>query len=482
MIQHNAEHYEAVQTYPILKGYLEHFREVSKNNEIPGLLSFFFIQGQAALPYVRIPVGASNIDPRVSIFWIQDTRTGKSVAFEIIEKVMTDCGLDCIDYTTGTDAAMVGSWTTAIEDGDEVKRKTPGVLAGLKGVNFDEGSIILKPSQHSEQTVLFLQSALNSAGTGRNVLTKHMKDGTITIESLVSLWITTFPPKGIKEHVLDKGIFQRVLVYWRHWTLEMKREVAHELAAAVHKKPSFTISYENITDYFKELQTRLVERCCKLNGIGTTDWDEAGLASKAEDEAVCKQQEDWTMAVMREMFTIDDSYIPALIQAIDEYYNIVENMDPKKQGVCASFIMGLQNYTNVIAHHMAMIEGVWVVTGQHIDMAKEILFDLYQNLIHWLESEVKVGMQAAEARQVEKTWKDVYYRTEQFDFDGHRGANWVRKTEMLTNFGTAQNLTSPTSINNRFTQVGSKMFEPTKEGRHKYLRLKDEYRSNKGNA
>ena len=100
MIEHRADKYEAVSRYPILKGYLSHFKEVSKNNEIPGLLSFFFILGQAALPYVRIPVGGSNLCPRVSVFWIQDTRTGKSVAFEVIQKVMKDSGLDVVDYST----------------------------------------------------------------------------------------------------------------------------------------------------------------------------------------------------------------------------------------------------------------------------------------------------------------------------------------------------------------------------------------------
>lgn len=40
MIEHSVEHYECMQKYPILRGYLEHFREVSKDNEIPGLLSF----------------------------------------------------------------------------------------------------------------------------------------------------------------------------------------------------------------------------------------------------------------------------------------------------------------------------------------------------------------------------------------------------------------------------------------------------------
>lgn len=469
MMQHTADHYEAVQSYPILKGYLEHFREVSKNNEIPGLLSFFFIQGQAALPFVRIPIGASNIDPRVSVFWIQDTRTGKSVAFEIIQKIMKDCDLECIDYTTGTDAAMVGSFTRVREGDEDVLVQTPGALAGRKGINFDEGSVILKPSQHSEQTVLFLQSALNAAGTGRNILTKHMKDGTITIKSEVSLWITTFPPKGIKEHVLDKGIFQRVLLYWRDWTLDMKRDVAHSLAESVHRRPSFTVSYEEVVNYFKDLEVRLRDRVLSLNGISHLEW----IDGTDEDK------EAWTMNAMDDMFNIDDSYVPALIAAIDEYYDIVENMDPKKQGVCASFIMGLQNYTNIIAHHMAMLEGTWTVTGRHIDMAKEILYDLYHNLIHWLESEVKVGMQAAETRQMEKQWKDIYFRTEQFDFGDHRGAHWVKKTEMLQNFGRAQNLSSQTSINNRYSQVSAKMFDQTQEGRNKYVRLKAEFRNMK---
>ena len=80
-IEHSADKYECVQKNEVLSGYLGHFREVSINNEIPGLLSFFFVQGQCALPYVRIPIGASNIDPRVNVFWIQDTRTGKSVAY-----------------------------------------------------------------------------------------------------------------------------------------------------------------------------------------------------------------------------------------------------------------------------------------------------------------------------------------------------------------------------------------------------------------
>ena len=52
MIDHSVEHYECTDI-PNSKRVFEHFREVSKDNEIPGPLSFFFILGQVALPFVR---------------------------------------------------------------------------------------------------------------------------------------------------------------------------------------------------------------------------------------------------------------------------------------------------------------------------------------------------------------------------------------------------------------------------------------------
>jgi len=468
MMEHRADKYECVRKYPILRGYLEHYNQVSRNNEIPGLLSFFFIQGQAAIPYVRIPVGGSNLDPRVSIFWIQDTRTGKSASYQVIEQLLKAAGLDSVDYNSGNDAALVG---TLIPDPDDEDRQNPqmivrpGILAGRKGLNFDEGSVLLKGGQHNENTTLFLQSALNSAGTGRNILVKHMARDTFTIKSEVSLWITTYPPKGIKEHVLEKGIFQRVLTYWRHWTLEMKRAVAHELATAVHNKPKYTVSFDEVADYFIDLQERLKARTIELSTLSPLEFNDMS----ADD------QETMVMSLMDRMFTIDITYIPALIDAIDSYYTLVENMSPDKQGVCASFIMGLQNYTSVLAHHMAMIEGTWVVRGDHVDMAKEILYDLYHNLIHWLESEVKVGSGNKEKGQMEGFWRDAYNRCERFDFDDTRGQGYVKKSELLKAFSQVSNFSSPSTINIKYNEYGAKMFKDTREGVRVYVRLRDDY-------
>mgnify|MGYP003122764440 FL=1 len=75
-----ATEYEAVKKYPLFAGYLEHFNQTSIDNDIPGMLSFFYIQGQLAVPYIRLPWGPSHLDPRVHCFWIQSSRTGKSIA------------------------------------------------------------------------------------------------------------------------------------------------------------------------------------------------------------------------------------------------------------------------------------------------------------------------------------------------------------------------------------------------------------------
>ena len=160
MMEHRADNYECVHKYPILKGYLEHFKQVSINNEIPGLLSFFFILGQVAIPYVRIPVKGSNLDPRVNMFWIQSTRTGKSAAYQIIERILKGAGLESVDYNSGNDAALVGTLIPDPEDENNTIVRE-GILGGRKGLNFDEGSVILKSGQHNENTTLFLQSALN---------------------------------------------------------------------------------------------------------------------------------------------------------------------------------------------------------------------------------------------------------------------------------------------------------------------------------
>lgn len=188
-----ASEYEVVKKYEVFDGYIKHFGNVSIDNDIPAMLSFFFVQGQLAVPYVRIPWGESHLDPRVHSFWIQSSRTGKSIAWEFVGDILRDVSIPTDLYTTGTDAGLIGGFEEVVIDGNKEVELKEGFLNGRKALNFDEGSIILNPNKHSAETVLYLQSACNPVGSNNNKLVKHTKQGRIETESLVSLWITTYP-------------------------------------------------------------------------------------------------------------------------------------------------------------------------------------------------------------------------------------------------------------------------------------------------
>jgi|TARA_B100001094_G_scaffold333091_1_gene408499 hypothetical protein len=457
--------YEAVKKFPIFQGYLEHFRETSIDNDIPGMLSFFFLQGQAAVPFVRIPWGPSHLDPRVHVFWIQPSRTGKSVAWEFVGDVARDSSIPTDMYTTGTDAALIGGWEESEDEhGEKIQTLKEGLLNGRKALNFDEGSIILSPNKHSQETVLYLQSACNPVGSNNNTLVKHTKAGRIETESLVSMWITTFPPKGVKDYVLTKGIFQRVLLYWAEWNTEKRMNVSMlRMNSAFKKMPKVSVNYNQITDYFNNLTKRLRDRLLNLSEIPFTEWESMPRA----------QQEELIQNHMHEMFSADDTFYNACYDAIEDYYTLLNGLAPGISEVVASFMPAVENYTVIFATHMAMIEGVWEVTGDHVDMAKDILYDLTKNLILWLEDEVEVGFKKTEVSEYRNKFTLSYQNTDAVDFEDGRGQGWRRKEAMLRVYEKQANVTRGTAWNH-FSKYAKDMFMVTKEKKVVYLKLKEQ--------
>ena len=457
--------YEAVKKFPIFQGYLEHFRETSIDNDIPGMLSFFFLQGQAAVPFVRIPWGPSHLDPRVHVFWIQPSRTGKSVAWEFVGDVARDSAIPTDMYTTGTDAALIGGWEESEDEhGEKIQTLKEGLLNGRKALNFDEGSIILSPNKHSQETVLYLQSACNPVGSNNNTLVKHTKAGRIETESLVSMWITTFPPKGVKDYVLTKGIFQRVLLYWAEWNTEKRMNVSMlRMNSAFKKMPKVSVNYNQITDYFNDLTKRLRDRLLNLSEIPFTEWESMPRP----------QQEELIQAHMHEMFSADDTFYNACYDAIEDYYTLLNGLAPGISEVVASFMPAVENYTVIFATHMAMIEGVWEVTGDHVDMAKDILYDLTKNLILWLEDEVEVGFKKTEVSEYRNKFTLSYQNTDAVDFEDGRGQGWRRKEAMLRVYEKQANVTRGTAWNH-FSKYAKDMFVVTKEKKVVYLKLKEQ--------
>lgn len=474
MPQRQWNEYTAVKEYPMMREYLERYRTTSFFNEVPGLISFFYLQGQALVDYVRIPVWASALDPRIHVFWIQPTRSGKTIAWEFTGEVAKLAGLDTDMFTSGTDSALIGS-IDSVSDGEGGYQliQNEGLLAGKKCLNFDEGSILLQanPKQFFSEVILYLQQAMNNVGSHSNTLTKHMKNGKVETESRVSFWITSFPPSGVKEYVLTKGLFQRVLLLYRPWSDDMRQMVSERRMGGVFKdKLTEVQSLEDIAQHFINIREKTEARLLHLAGVSADDWHSFGPAGK---EGIAR-------ACMHEMFNVDASFEPQLLASVEEYYTLVRGMDKHLSDVVCSFIPNILNYTTIFATHLAMmrverdgigIEDDWTVTGDDVEMATEILYDVYEQLVLWLESEVEVGAKAAEKIARKDEWNNAFKACKQTEIEG-KGDGWVLKNDMFDRYANQLGKSKPT-VYKRYKDVDG-LFRTFRVGNAVYVKFKED--------
>ena len=462
--------YKAVEKFPILDAYLHHFSQTSMKNEVPGLLSFFFIQGQTTLPYVRLPTGDTHLDLRVHVFWIQPSRTGKSIAWNFISDIMDNAEIPYELFASGTDAGLIGSTNPIMDDkGRPTGEVEPvmGLLAGRKAINFDEGSILLTPNKHSQETVLYLQTACNPVGSGNNTLVKHMKGKTIECPSQVSLWITTYPPKGVKEYVLTKGIFQRVLLYYRHWDMDERQDVSNRrLGTFFARSEESDITKDDLYDYFLTTDKRIRDRLITLQDKASTGQYTFTHWQEESDE----EKEDIVQKHMWEMFTPAPDYQTALYQASDEIYELLNKMSPAMSEIVASFTPAIENYLGIFSVHMAILDEKWVVTAEHIDLAHEILFDLFQNLISWLEDSVEVGGNKQKEAKIHDAMIVAYGGCTPHELDTH-GDGWRLKNMFISEYQQKSKVSKSTA-ERHFKDYRGSLFDSKKAGGRVFIRKK----------
>jgi hypothetical protein len=368
-----------------IKEYVERFNTVSFFNEYAGLLSIFYVFGQVLAPYVRIPIHGSHLDTRVHVYWIQQSRTGKSAAYEFTKKLLAACEIEAAKFTSGSDAGLLGHVREEPEYDDDGKPTgkmkyiiEKGLLNGYKTLLFDEASVLLddKKAYFSEK-ILYLQEAMAPIGSATNNLAKILKHGNIQVVSGVSIWATTFPPKDIMHHVLEKGFFQRVFLYQNDVSNEQRQTTSeHRLAGTYVPVPSKVWEYDKIAEFILGRRDDVRNRLLKAAKMTLDEWD--ALEDYERDEISNKHCYD--------IYTVDESYHAALLNATSDYYEIVNQIrDVNVRETATSFIPNLENYTITFSNIIATIMGSKVITADHVMMATEIIFDNLHNLVIWLE-------------------------------------------------------------------------------------------------
>lgn len=439
-----------------IRGYIERFNTVSFFNEFAGLLSFFFVMGQAAAPFMRIPIHGTYIDCRVHTYWIQQSRTGKSIAWEFTDRLLEALGIETETFTAGSDAKLIGTVLEQPVTDDngrptgEVQHITvPGLLNGYKSLLFDEASVLLNDQKaYFSDKILYLQQAMAPLGSRTNVLVKHLVGGSVHTPSGVSLWMTTFPPKDIMHHVLDKGFFQRVFLFQNDISAEQRQTVSeHRMSGAYVRPDGRIMDYDILAAYIEQAVGDVKNRLFDAMGLVEEEverTDEEGNAMTytiSRDELWNRlsdqEREDAAMRHAYDLFEVSPGYNAAVLNATDDYYQLALNISSDDvRETALSFIPNVENYTLIFTNLIATIMRSPVLTEDHVMMASEIIYDNLHNLVIWLEQKQNVADKKRISAE-RSAWTSAFQQCKKY-LDESDGTEKVAQSDLLDVYAAQQ--------------------------------------------
>lgn len=446
-----------------IRQYVERFNTVSYFNEYAGLLSYFYVLGQYLAPYIRIPIHGSHIDCRTHVYWIQESRTGKSVAWDFTAKLLRALDIEAESFTAGSDAKLIGTVEKVPIMGENGKptgehdvEVIPGLLNGYKTLLFDEASVLLNDQKaYFSDKILYLQQAMAPLGSETNVLVKHLVGGSVHTPSGVSLWMTTFPPKDIMSHVLEKGFFQRVFLYQNSVDIETRQTTSeHRMSGAYVPVPDKIWSYDDLAKSIK--QTGDIIRGRILTAAGMSEEDYSKLSDVEKERLAIKHRYD--------VFQVSSNFYPALLNAVDDYYALVRQVrNDNIRETAMSFLPNVENYTLIFTNLIAATMGSTKLTSDHVMMATEIIFDNLNNLFIWLE-EKESYKQAKNTEGVMKQWKKAWGKCHKM-VNNRVNREVVRKSQILEIYSRQTGIAERTARRRIDEMIMSGVVKTVKDGR-----------------
>ncbi len=446
-----------------IRQYVERFNTVSYFNEYAGLLSYFYVLGQYLAPYIRIPIHGSHIDCRTHVYWIQESRTGKSVAWDFTAKLLRALDIEAESFTAGSDAKLIGTvekvpimGENGKPTGDHDVEVIPGLLNGYKTLLFDEASVLLNDQKaYFSDKILYLQQAMAPLGSETNVLVKHLVGGSVHTPSGVSLWMTTFPPKDIMSHVLEKGFFQRVFLYQNSVDIETRQTTSeHRMSGAYVPVPDKVWSYDDLAKSIK--QTGDIIRGRILTAAGMSEEDYSKLSDVEKERLAIKHRYD--------VFQVSSNFYPALLNAVDDYYALVRQVrNDNIRETAMSFLPNVENYTLIFTNLIAATMGSTKLTSDHVMMATEIIFDNLNNLFIWLE-EKESYKQAKNTEGAMKQWKKAWGKCHKM-VNNRVNREVVRKSQILEIYSKLTGIAERTARRRIDEMIMSGVVKTVKDGR-----------------
>ena len=331
---------------------------------------------------LRIKRGDTWLDPRVHVFYLADSGSGKGVGAAFVTDVGKKLGLNVYNATDFTDAALIGTIHTT-DDGEPIIHK--GLLSGQtrewvesKGgedpLNIDillvsEASKVLnpKPGPNDAGIMNSLQIAMNTVGTSDNLVTKKLAKGpSVSYPTDVTLFFTTFPPVSFADVVLKRGLFQRTLMVVKESNHDERVKVTEEF---------FRSFYAKQEELYHNPLTREV-------------------SNKSTDEIVdmvvnvVKAANRWARDV--EEIVVSKEAAERLSKLVFRFQSQVKNLSPFLQAKIHEFVARLAGHLVKLSAHVAILNCSPTVEEVHVKALEKLHApERFEELITYLSNNVE---------------------------------------------------------------------------------------------
>jgi len=444
--------------------------EVSHYNDIPAGISFFTILGQICKDFIIIPNGRNHEDTRVHFCWVQTSGTGKSTLYNFVgpvangvfkmineynrhppfvkENIPMNRVFDTFGVTDYTDSVLIGGYDKEVDDeGEIIYNRRPGVLEGNGLAHWDEFeySGIFKQSQHKENSIVYLNTLMNSLAGESWIISKALTSfGGMIMECFCerSVLAMTYPPNNLNDVMAEKGVLQRMLLYvW-----EVPEFIQHKMRLEQIEKAG-TVEEVNqpITKYSKGLFNIYKLTQERFNEVG------------GDPLKTMKYTEDFNQVLRLEY------------ESMRMYLQNTRTDVAKIAGNFTTRLMKILYKMSVLcsvasAPSIKEKDKQFVVTGHNVRQAATIVRQCYMTLVDWLERSLRVKRQSIAENSLESVFIEVFNKIKK-DEQG-----FVNKTTLLTEVRNKAKK-SRAQVYRHYEVVRHKFEEEKGSGNRTYVRL-----------
>lgn len=348
------------------------FEMYSYGNALYGRLCAHILLGQI-LKNIRIYFGPFYIDPRISLFLLQPSGTGKSVPWDYIKAVGEKGNLKIGDIDVATDAALIGTEESSEEIDPETKvkitkhNKIMGKLSDFDILHYDEGQMLVKRGQHSLNTLAWFQKTLNPIGTGHNLVTKNLAHIEISFHPSCSLLITSHEIENLLDVVLDTGFFQRIVLYPRYIPITERRENELLRAGRMGKRIFTEVDVETLGEKLIEIRQKYGEK-----------WE----------------------------IKVDENVYPVLKSKISELYKLINTAHERIRTIMATFAPRYNNLMYVLSLHHSCVLLKDKIDIEDVKYAEGLTRNLFKEVMTWVEENISL----IKLTSKEQSYLDSCYR------------------------------------------------------------------------